>query len=118
MKHLLFLLTIVLASMSVHGQNLNFPDSTAIWSVYDEKYFVDGDSTYNSVNYKKYLFTNDSIVTTGTFFALLREDTVQKKVFSIASGSTQEQLLYDFSLSVNDTITVYPISFIYYSSLF
>lgn len=79
-----------------------------------EKYFIDGDSTYNTIDYKKYYFTNDSIVTTGSFFALLREDTILKKVFSIASGNTQEHLLYDFSLSINDTISVYPLSFPFY----
>ena len=115
MKHLLLYLTIILSTKSVFGQNLNFPDSNAIWSVYNEKYFVDGDSTYNTIDYKKYYFTNDSIVTTGSFFALLREDTILKKVFSIASGNTQEHLLYDFSLSIDDTISVYPLSFPSYS---
>lgn len=115
MKHFLLYLTIILTIKSAFGQNLNFPDSNAIWSVYNEKYFVDGDSTYNTIDYKKYYFTNDSIVTTGSFFALLREDTILKKVFSIASGNTQEHLLYDFSLSINDTISVYPLSFFCYS---
>jgi len=112
MKHLLLYLTIILTTKSIFGQNSNFPDSNAIWSVNNEKYFIDGDSTYNLIDYKKYYFTNDSIVTTGSFFALLREDTVLKKVFAIASGNIQEHLLYDFSLSVNDTISVYPLSFI------
>ncbi|MEI6577636.1 MAG: T9SS type A sorting domain-containing protein [Bacteroidota bacterium] len=115
MKQLLLLLTILLTTNSVLGQNLNFPDSNAIWSVYNEKYFVKGDSTYNGSVYKKYYFTNDSIVTTGSFFALLREDTILKKVFSIPAGSTQEHLLYDFSLALNDTISVYPLSFPFYS---
>lgn len=115
MKHLLLCLTIILTAKSVFGQNINFPDSNAIWSVYNEKYFVNGDSTYNSFNYKKYYFTNDSIVTTGRFFALLREDTIKKKVFSVALGNSQEHLLYDFSLAINDTITVYPLSFSFYT---
>jgi hypothetical protein len=100
---------------SAFGQKINFPDSNAIWSVYNEKYFVDGDSTYNAYNYKKYYFTNDSIVTTGSFFALLRDDTINNKVFSIAAGNTQEHLLYDFSLKLNDTVSVYPISFLFWS---
>ncbi len=96
---------------TVFGQNFNFPDSNAIWSVYDEKYFVAGDSSFNFINYKKYYFTNDSIVATGTFFALLREDTITEQVFSISSDSIQEHLLYDFSLGVNDTATVFPLAF-------
>ena len=115
MKHLILCLIIILTTKLVFGQNLNFPDSNAIWSVYKEKYFVDGDSTYNAIDYKKYYFSNDSIVATGSFFALLREDTILKKVFSIAAGNSLEHLLYDFSLSINDTVTVYPVSFPFYS---
>lgn len=100
---------------SVIGQNFNFPDSNAIWSIYDQKYFVDGDSIVNANKYKKYYFSNDSIVTTGSFFALLREDTISQKVFAIAQSNTQEHLLYDFSLTLNDTISVYPLSFPFFS---
>jgi len=115
MKYLLHYLIIISSTQFSFGQNLNFPDSNAIWSVYNEKYFVNGDSTYNTIDYKKYYFTNDSVVTTGSFFALLREDTILKKVFSIASGNVQEHLLYDFSLSINDTVSVYPLSFPFYT---
>jgi hypothetical protein len=38
---------------------------------------------------------------------LLREDTISKKVYTVNSAG-QEKLLYDFSLNVNDTVTVYP----------
>ena len=105
----------MLTTISAFGQHLNFPDSNAIWSVYNEKYFVDGDSTFNSIDYKKYYMTYDTIVPSGNFYALLREDTILKKVYSIGSGKTQERLLYDFSLSINDTISVYPLSFPYFS---
>jgi hypothetical protein len=115
MKNLLLSLIIMLSLNSVIGQNINFPDSNAIWSVYDQKYFVDGDSSFNATEYKKYYFSNDSIVTTGSFFALLREDTMTRKVYAIAAGSTQENLLYDFSMTVDDTATVYPLSFPIYS---
>jgi len=37
----------------------------------------------------------------------IRQDTVQHKVFYIPAGSAIEQLLYDFSLQVGDTITGY-----------
>lgn len=110
-KNLFLSLTILLAISSAFAQNINFPDSNAIWSVYNQKYFVEGDSTFNAINYKKYYFSNDSIVTSGSFFALLREEILTKKVFAVSSGYSQEQLLYDFSLSINDTVSVYPLSF-------
>ena len=111
MKNLLLSLTILLTLSSAFAQNINFPDSNAIWSVYNEKYFVDGDSTFNAIDYKKYYFSNDSIVTSGSFFALLREEILTKKVFAISSGNAQEHLIYDFSLSINDTVSVFPLSF-------
>jgi hypothetical protein len=111
MKNLLLISTILLALNSVMGQNINFPDSNAIWSIYDQKYYVDGDSSFNANEYKKYYFSNDSIVVSGSFFALVREDTVTRKVYAIPAGSAQERLLYDFSLTIDDTAIVYPISF-------
>ena len=115
MKNFLFIFSILLIACRALGQTLNFPDSNAIWSVYDQKYFVDGDSLFNATLYNKYYTTNDSVVASGAFYALLREDTTTGKVFSISAGQTQEQLLYDFSLQVGDTVSVYPISFPYYT---
>jgi hypothetical protein len=111
MKNLVLSLAILLTISSAFAQNINFPDSNAIWSVYNEKYFVDGDSTFNAIDYKKYYLSNDSIITSSRFFALLREDILTKKIFAISSGNTQEHLLYDFSLSINDTVSVFPLSF-------
>lgn len=111
MKNLILSLTMLLCFNTVIAQNINFPASGAIWSVYDQKYLVNGDSSLNAKEYKKYYISNDSIVTTTSFYALLREDTITRKVYAIAAGSTLENLLYDFSLSVNDTAIVYPLSF-------
>lgn len=109
MKILYTIFLMGLLTNAVYSQN--FPVSNATWSVYDEKYFIDGDSILNSVSYTKYYLSMDSIITTGTFFALLREDTVAHKVFAVRAGETEEHLLYDFSLNINDTVTVYPLSF-------
>jgi hypothetical protein len=111
MKYLFFISIILLSLNSAFGQHVNLPGSNAVWSVYNEKYFVDGDSAVNAKDYKKYYFSNDSIVTSGSFYALLREDTLTGKVFAISSGNTIEHLLYDFSLAINDTATVFPLSF-------
>lgn len=111
MRYLFFISIIFLSLNSASGQHANFPGSHAVWSVYNEKYFVDGDSAVNAKEYKKYYFSNDSILTTGSFYAFLREDTLTGKVFVISSGNTIEHLLYDFSLAINDTATVFPLSF-------
>ena len=97
------------------GQYIHFPDSNTIWSVYNEKYYIDGDSLYNSHNYKKFCYTNDSLLSGGIFFALFREDTTTHQAFAISAGSDTEYLLYDFSLNINEITTVHPISFPFYS---
>jgi len=114
MKKVILFLLVCVTNISVFGQYINFPDSNAVWSVTTKKYFIDGDSTLNSIKYKKYNVSNDSIINAGSFFALLREDTAKQQIFAISHDSSAENLLYDFSLKVNDTSTVFPISFDYY----
>lgn len=111
MKRVFIIFCCILSSVLVFSQYFHFPDSNAIWSVYTEKYFIQGDSIFNSINYKKYYQTFDSIVTSGSFFALVREDTISKRVFAIPAENNDELLIYDFSLALNDTCTVYPLSF-------
>ncbi|HQQ95593.1 MAG TPA: T9SS type A sorting domain-containing protein [Bacteroidia bacterium] len=41
----------------------------------------------------------------------MREDVLNKKVYFIKSGTNQERLLYDFSLGMNDTVTVFAQDF-------
>jgi hypothetical protein len=109
-----FLISLYIPTI-LFGQYFHFPDSNATWSVYNEKYYLNGDSIFDARIYKKFYFTNDSLLSGGTFYALFREDTVSKQVFVIPSGSDSEKLIYDFSLSINDITTVHPVSFPYYS---
>ncbi len=108
MKTLLFIAICLLSINSVIGQHHYFPDSNAVWSVWENKFFVNGDSIVNEKAYKKYFITNDSTLTSYAFFALLREDTSTLKVFVIPPTTYEEKLLYDFSLSVGDSVTVFP----------
>ena len=95
-----------------------FQDSNSVWSVWDKKYFAMGDSTVNTKQYKKYYVSTDSIINYSAinFFALLREDSLTRKIFAIQKDSVNEKLIYDFSLTFGDTTTVTPIGFSYYSS--
>jgi hypothetical protein len=117
-KIIILFLTIFAANHVSTGQTFHFPDSNAIWSVWNEKYFVSGDSIYNSTLYKKYYFSHDSIpsLTNSIFIALLREDTTAKRVYAIRKDSIHERIIYDFSLADNDTLTVFPFSFFPYET--
>lgn len=114
MKQLL-LLGMILACHCVTGQYFDFPDSNAIWSVSGKKYFIQGDSLYNSIEYQKIYVENDSVISLGDFFALIREDINEKKVYAIYKDSTNEHLLYDFSLEVGDETVVFPLASEVYS---
>ncbi len=97
----------------VYGQKYTpFPESNAVWSVYNEKYLINGDSIFNTINYKKYYFTTDSLAnpTKAHFFALVRQDSSTKKVYFIPSGKSIEYLLYGFSLNVGEETAVYSLS--------
>lgn len=65
------------------------------------KYIEEGvDTDIDGVTYKKFI---DPYVTYGDTSVYLREDSIQRKVYSLIDGS--ERLIYDFSLETDDLIT-------------
>jgi hypothetical protein len=110
-SYLLSLFSLVITT-GLFSQQTHFPDSNAIWSVWQTKYKVEGDSTYNGKTYQKYFSAQDSAIDANTdrsYVGMVREDTNAQKVYAIHPDSTQEHLLYDFSLSVGDTASVTPL---------
>ena len=73
------------------------------------KYQVMGDSVLNGTTYHRCYVCDDWTVTDDCwqFLALLREDVATQRVYVVPYGTEIERLLYDFSLSVGDIITVY-----------
>ena len=65
---------------------------------------IDGDSIVNGVSYKKIIADPgcSAILNEGTV-RLLREDTLEKKVYELWSLNWPEDLIYDFSLMPGDT---------------
>lgn len=67
---------------------------------YDYWIYPTNDTLVNGFNYKKY--------PTGSFqYVLLREDTIQKKVWRLSSNQSSETLLYDFTLGVGGQLKIY-----------
>ncbi|MFI5204640.1 MAG: T9SS type A sorting domain-containing protein [Flavobacteriales bacterium] len=109
-----------------------FPDSNATWNYYLdpncmlmgtvwEYYSVtySGDTSINSQTYHKLTTPYIDAYFSGlcspvTFFVgyrgAIRQDTLVKKVFFVAPGDTTEELLYDFTLQVGDTVQGYLTS--------
>lgn len=115
MKRLIFLLVGILITILTYSQDYHpFPDSNAIWnnnsywSPYNwiNRYGVFGDTTIESQNYKKiYRIENDSTLNINnmTYYAALRENE-SKQIFVKVPEFEYEFLIYDFSLSVGDTV--------------
>lgn len=109
-----------------------FPDSNAVWNVLEFcrlgsswgdsiwnntiHYGLFGDSLINSLNYHKLYFNNGLTDSTMVFSSpntiyngAIREDTIAKKVYYIPKDSLNESLIYQFNLSLHDTITISTI---------
>lgn len=113
-SYLLAIFTFIITA-GLFSQQSHFPDSNAVWSVWQTKYKVEGDSTYNGKTYQKYFSAQDSAIDANTewsYEGMVREDTNAQKVYAINPDSTQEHLLYDFDVNAGDTVTVYPLVFL------
>ena len=68
-------------------------------------YHIEKDTIVNAKTYKKYKYISSGIIVSGA--CLLREDTIQRKVWKIDKGQSTEHLMYDFTLNVAGTLPVY-----------
>lgn len=119
MKNYLILFIACVAYANNAQTYFPFADSNAVWTVSahsfqgQKNYAVKGDSVYNSLVYKKYYIVNDTNLATAQFqfYALVRQNTAAKKIYGIKNGTSTEKLLYDFSLNINDTLSVNSFDF-------
>ena len=133
MKKLL-LLNLILLTLFAKGQTSayhSFPDSNAVWNFHFQHYcFFNGtgdeyysitfssDTLINSQTYHKLTTPFVQSFSTGTcggiptgYKGAIRQDTANKKVFYIPPTDTTEQLLYDFTMQVGDTVRGYIETF-------
>ena len=99
-----------------------FPDSNAVWKVdhfnnplqcppsgfcgnFQYGYF--GDTLINGIIYKKLAYCAN---VQSCYLGALRQDKQNKKIYFIIDGLMQEELLYDFSLTIGDTLPVNYVS--------
>ena len=115
-----FLSLLTVFAVAICGYSFTLLDTNNIWSImvgpsygcpdlYCSSYFlkIGGDTTLGQVNYKKVLRSNDSLYRNWSKVCLIREDSTGK-VYLLGGPQTPtsypECLLYDFGLSVGDTI--------------
>ena len=113
LKFLFFIcfITNLSISFSVFGQLKHFlPDSNAYISVSPYKFWFMGDTIICSKQYKKvYVQSYDSIpdFSQAIYFAAVREDTLNEKIYCLQKLDSVDRLIADFALQAGDTITVY-----------
>lgn len=129
MKKFLLLITVILtlSSQAQKSDYYPFPDSNAQWNVqltlmgypgpmHEEFYslIISGDTIINGLSYKKLMIpfiqssgkSTTTLITTG-YKGAIRQDTVSRTVFIIPPTTVTEQLLYDFTMQVGDTVKGY-----------
>jgi hypothetical protein len=129
MKRLLTI-CLIFSALFVSGQTSiykPFPDNNAVWNFHyssfcfwdgngDEKYSItfSGDTLINSQQYHKLTTPYVQSYSTGTcgrvaigYKGAIRQDISAKKVYYIPPSASTEQLLYDFTMQVGDTVKGY-----------
>lgn len=103
-------------NITINAQlNYFLPDSNAYISVSPYKFWFYGDTLINSKLYKKvYVQSYDSIpdFKKASYFAAVREDTINEKIFSFQKQDSVERLIADFSVKSGDTVSVYTYNWI------
>lgn len=104
-----------------------FPDSNATWNFhftawcggpnYADVFYsivVSGDTVINNQEYDKFAIPSVLVNSVGNcgsvnagYIGALRQDTILRRVYIVPPDSLQEELLYDFTLQVGDTVTGY-----------
>lgn len=134
MKKLLLTLSMLFIVVITCAQAyIPMPDSGAIWRVgkgdmytcEEKQYYTSGDTIISGITYTKIAVIKNIGTPYGTLCnvrsssnglaGMIRNDTINKKVYIISPGQTSEQLLYNFDLNINDT---FPNTLIYDSAYF
>lgn len=108
MKKILLLGFMLAFLANIKGQEyVPFPLDSAIWSVSNMKFSINGDTIINAKTFHKYYIQSDTVsfsfdFSKSNYIASLREE--NKQLFMIPKDSLNEYLMYDFSKSVGDTI--------------
>jgi hypothetical protein len=115
MKKLLFLISalITLSSLAQQPVYFPFPESNAQWNTHmlqmgwpplEKNYsiIISGDTLINGLFYHKL-----AIVNPVGYKGAIRQDTLNRKVFIIPPAANTEELLYDFTMQVGDTVKGY-----------
>ncbi len=122
MRKILLQLLIMMLFKSGNAQYYPLPMTNAQWIYYgginllscpscifvNYMYYTAGDTLINSISYVKISKMENpnlnNVAQYPTFTGAIRQDTTNRKIYIVLADSSYEDLLYDFSLQVGDTI--------------
>src|SRR5574344_976072 len=111
MKKLFIILVFCgLGLISYSQLNYFLSDSNAYFSVGYYKFWFQGDTVISNKQYKKVfrqIFDTVADFNRATYYAAVREDTLNEKIYCIQTNYGIERLICDFSLNAEDTVSVY-----------
>ena len=132
MKQIIFFIFLSFASVSKGQTSIYhpFPDSNAYWNIIVEVYCapmnshvfdhhsveIGGDTLIGGIQYHTFQVPFIQSGSNGVcpyyqsgYKGAFRQDTTLRKVYIISPGDSLEQILYDFSLNVGDTVSGYLV---------
>lgn len=111
MKKSILFCILIGVSLSTYSQLRYFlPDSNAYFSVSSYKFWFSGDTSILDKAYKKVYIQNYDYVADikkATYYASVREDTIEQKIYCIPKDKDKTFLIADFSKNESDTLSVY-----------
>jgi hypothetical protein len=115
-KAIVLLLFLFISAASFSQEYCHFIDTTSKWSIltdfggyYETNIyrFSSDDTLIDNVKYRKLYSTNDPFEANWSEMDIfIREDTVNKQVY-LRNEIDEEGLIYDFSIDIGDTVTIY-----------
>lgn len=120
-RHLLIAGILLTFISNVHSTSYyQFPETNATWNFHftligmtssgaDEDYSISisGDTTINALTYHKLTTPFANTIALIGYKGAIRQDITAKKIYFLPRTETTEQLLYDFTLQVGDTVKGY-----------
>jgi hypothetical protein len=109
-RFIIFSIIFLLGAKAWTQTEFFLPDTNSYFSVSTYKYWFHGDTLIDGMTYKKVFqqeYEPTADIRNAQYFASVREDTLNERIYCIQKDDGIERLLYDFSLEPGDTISVY-----------
>ena len=105
-----------LGIINIHAELRHFlPTTNAYISIYEHKYWFEGDTIIDNKEYIKvyqqFCSSETECSENKDYYAAVRQDTINEKIYCIQVDDGVERLIADFDVNVGDEITVYSFSY-------